>query len=414
MVVRQNQPSKQGAKKSPAPADQKAGKDDTVPNTGEPNLTIALFDATGAQLTWKGIHSIDTSVGDSCWETSACPHSIKGPGQGKISYPLAVPTGRTLRIEQTINYNDESTAMADPILINVDCDQSATVNSIVRAAAACNAGFTDVMVQGYWCGGEEGERELRFAEATATMAIDAANSKAGALKASQPVRATVRDDVAIFQLKSGATYRIAAKIAGEEAAACSDTGTITVPVQGESPILKIGFTRLERTVVLVFVDSAGQLASPCDVFEENLGRIEIGSNGIATVYPKDSRTLRLISSGAELHPNTIHLNERFTARENEAEAYIVRLTASAASRSNIELLEEEFFLLDGLLAGALVEVLDMEGALIATLTADSSGRCQYPVAEPGQAYDFVHKVKGKELERVRLRSPIRAELPAGA
>jgi hypothetical protein len=386
----------------------------------EPNLTIALSYDSGSVLSSGEIDSIKASVTGPCGERKSCPQSINGQtpgfenGNNGISFPLAVQSERSLRIELEVHLNDGSIVKAEPILAYVPCDQAVTVNSVIRRNNQSQEVFTEVMVHCYWCDGEESSdresQELELSEATATMTLD--ETGAPPAKPAQPVRATVRDDIAIFRLKSNATYRISAKTRGAEANS-ADT-SLTVPAQSGSLSLNLGMKRAKRAVVLIFLNSQGQLAHPGAIFEESQGLIHIEPKGIATVYPKDEQSLRFISSSVQLSPDTIPLNGRFAGRESEAEAYIVRFVPIAGAKTNLQELEEEFFLLDGLLAGATVEVVDMEGALIARLLADSSGTCKFPIDAKDAVYDFKYIHDGQLVDQVRLRASKQPALQSGS
>jgi hypothetical protein len=392
------------------------GRKSISTQAGNSNLMMILSRSSGDALTWDDIDSIDVNVGDPCGETSSCsdPISSNTPGIGTtgdgVYYPLKVATGKTLKIDQKVNFSGNAgSAKAFPVYTRVDCNQSATASSFLTPPAASeDQEFTDFMVQGSWC--DEGERagddrELNFSEATATLLRDAN----GALpaKSAQPIRGTVNRDVAIFRLEKRATYKVAARIRGEEAVACNDTGTFTVTTQSAAQMLKVAFTQALKTLLLIFVDGSGQLAYPGSVFEKSQGSIPVGSNGICTLYPKDGREVSIFSQDARFYPDTFRMP---AGKHAEVVVHKVRFERVAESASKLQKLEEEFFLLDGLLAGALIEVLDAEEAKIATLTAGANGTCRFPITEEGQIRNFVYKVNGREVERVRLRAGKQATL----
>jgi hypothetical protein len=377
------------------------------------NVTIILCTAEGAPLAWSEVQSVTAWSGDLCGrENQACPLDITQGQTGQASFLLATPARRMVQIGAAAKYAKSGKAIAFvPVVTSVDCGETLTANMLAAPSMPEPAGSdtSPLAIQAHWCVNKNGRRDrVRAAEIVSATAelmpkTRIANSEDSSALAPQAVfvRATMHGGVARFALLKRREYKIDVRLKENYARSCPPVPFTFCVGRGCETEMSLYFEACERVVALFFANSCGHPANPDDIYVEgDFQPLTLSPEGAHTLNGAEVGRVRFSSNKYQLSPSEIYVDERMT------QAHAIQVTPRAVShpRPRLEEVEEFIFGFDQKPRGeASVEVLSPDGELVATLTADSSGEYHFP-AKPNDEFDFVARMDGRVIERIRMKA----------
>jgi len=262
-------------------------------------------------------------------------------------------------------------------------------------------------VRALWCEKKAGRHDrTRTAEIARAVAEFVPEPVPNPNQTVQPkevhVPGTVHGDTAVFLASHAGMYRLHVELKEKCARACPPMPhmvQIGGMVELEYPVY---FERPGRTVTVLFVDDCGRHVRPMDVYREGeFSALKVSSEGGTTLADIEIGEMRFLSDSQILNPDRIHVDERMT------QAHFIQVRPKVAPRRALPAGPVDEFIFEfGKLpakAKASVEVFDLSGQHITTLTADSTGQFRHP-ANPNDEYEFVGIIDGQPVERVRLKS----------
>jgi hypothetical protein len=377
------------------------------------NVIIHLCDPDGKALIWDNIGPIKATILDLSVENpQACPRDLtRQQNKRQAIGQLRIEPLRFFQIRvQAGPDKDGNSREFDPVMATVDCD-GPPLDIHMRASQA-PAGVpprqraTSLTIRALWCAKKARHRQLVHAaeivSATAELMPDAARrAPRPGIAQPQVLHANVHGGNAVFTFPGPGKYAIDVRLK-EKYARCALGMPFYLSVGwGSDRDLPIYFEPYVRVVALFFVDLGGQPVDPPDVFLESTGKpLTHNGAGIYTLLGAEKGLVKLLSSSFDLEPRQIYVDERM------AQGFVIEAIPKAAAAKALPAPDPDDFVLEfeKLPSGrALVEVITPAGEVVATLTPDPKGQVVYP-GKPNDEFDFVARVDGTVLERIRMKS----------
>jgi hypothetical protein len=371
---------------------------------------IELYDAEGYVLQFgtdaNEVDYVTVATGEPCGEESqTCPAKITGD-EGNVDIPVLLHPNKTVLVNIKVMYANQTALVAGkPMMLSVGCEGPRRFMMPAPPPPSQAApGTTALTVQAYWCAKKAGRhdraRAAEIATATAKLMPTQGQVKDATPQEASYAPSTVQGGIAHLILLQDSYYEVEVRLK-EKYARSSPGMPFYLPTGSESEgELSIYFEPCERVVALFFVSSCGQPVTPGDVYQEGqVHALEINQEGGATLTGAEVGRVRFSSSTYQLKPNEIHIDERM------AQAHVIEAIPMAIAGKKPKAREQEEFILEleKLPRGdAIVEVLSLSGEQVASLSPDPAGQYRYP-AHPKDEFDFVLRVDGRVVERVRMK-----------
>jgi hypothetical protein len=383
------------------------------------NVTIQLCKG-GTDLLWADVHSATATIYD-LEDDHACPRALYFECKtltDVVSCTFPVLSTRLLRIDAEATEKSGTRLGFMPAITLLNCGGDATVQMMGYAEPVKQEiqRATTVALKPRWCENKGVRRDRmpvpEIASATAQIIPPAlallkgkGEDRTKGQPASHLLHAHVHNGTAYLPLQKGVAYEVDFQLKGKYHHCCHTRPfQLTVNSEGDQEI-PILFEPCERVVVLFFVDPCGQPASPQDVHLEGTGQLlsRNESGGYALTGPEVGR-VRFLSRDYDLSPNEIHIDERM------AQAHMIQIAPRETKGNALAVSEPEDFVFefDKTTVGNLsVEVFMPGGRFVATLTPDHKGQFVHP-AKANDEFDFVARVDGRVVERIRMVSSLKS------